>query len=289
MLSFIIPAHNEEHWIAKCLSSIRAAMQRIAEPYELIVVDDASNDATPKIAHQLFHDWQQPTDDQRPTTSASISQVVRDPHVVRGSDVVRGSPDPAQASTAGLQSFRILPVDLRRISAVRNAGARLATGDIFFFVDADTQANEPAIRAALAALRGGATGGGCAPEFTGPIPWWARLIISFSVMVARRIRLVGGCFQFCTRDAYDAIGGYDETLRAGEDMAFCYAIKKVGRFVVPGPTVVTSARKLNVVSPWQVISLLVTIMIRGPRYERPWIFDILYGDRAQAARKPTEV
>jgi glycosyltransferase involved in cell wall biosynthesis len=258
MLSFIIPAHNEEHWIANCLGSIHAAMQKIAEPYELIVVDDASTDATPQIVHQLFHDWQLATNDQRPTTNALIR------------------------------------VDLRKISAVRNAGARLATGDVFFFVDADTQANEPAIRAALAALRPGttghgATGGGCAPEFTGPIPWWARLIIRFSVMVARRIRLVGGCFQFCTRDAYDAIGGYDETLRAGEDMAFCYAIKKVGRFVVPGPTVITSARKLNVVGPWEIISLLVTILIRGPRYERPWIFDILYGDRAQAARKPTEV
>ena len=99
MLSFIIPAHNEEHWIAKCLSSIRAAMEQIAEPYELIVVDDASTDATPKIAQQLFHDWQRQTNDQGPTTNALISHVVR------------GSPDAAQASTAGLQSLRILPVD----------------------------------------------------------------------------------------------------------------------------------------------------------------------------------
>jgi hypothetical protein len=106
--------------------------------------------------------------------------------------------------------------------------------------------------------------------------------------VARLVRLVGGCFQFCTREAYNAIGGFDESLYAGEDMAFCQAIKKVGRFVVSAPTVVTSARKLKVVTPWEVIRLLVTIAIRGPRYESKWIFDILYGPRAQACRKPTD-
>jgi glycosyltransferase involved in cell wall biosynthesis len=238
MLSFVIPAHNEELWLPKCLSSIRSAMENIAEPYEVIVVDDASTDSTPEIAQQM--------------------------------------------------GARTLHVELRHIAAVRNAGARVASGDFLFFIDADTEANEPAIRAALEALRAGAAGGGCAPEFVGERPWWARIIIGFSVKAGRIMRLVGGCFQFCTRDAFNAIGGYDESLRAGEDMAFCYAIKKVGRFVVPRPTVVTSARKLKVVSAWEVISLLVTIAIRGPHYESSWIVDILYGPRAQASRNSNE-
>ena len=50
MISFIVPAHNEELWIGGCLDSIRAAMEKLAEPYEVIVVDDASTDATPRIA-----------------------------------------------------------------------------------------------------------------------------------------------------------------------------------------------------------------------------------------------
>src|SRR4051794_28251647 len=53
MLSFIIPAHNEERWIGKCLGSIREAMEEIAEPFEVIVVDDASTDATHQIAEQM--------------------------------------------------------------------------------------------------------------------------------------------------------------------------------------------------------------------------------------------
>src|SRR5262249_18968725 len=102
------------------------------------------------------------------------------------------------------------------------------------------------------------------------------------------IRWGGGCFVFCTRDAYNAIGGFSEELHAGEDIAFCQALKRIGRFVVPRPTVLSSARRLEVVGPWEVISLVFTIGIRGARYDSEWIPDILYGDRAEACRKPTE-
>ena len=52
MISFIVPAHNEELWIGRCLGSIRTTMEILAEPYEVIVVDDASTDATPQMARQ---------------------------------------------------------------------------------------------------------------------------------------------------------------------------------------------------------------------------------------------
>src|SRR5438105_487319 len=120
MISFIIPAHNEELWIGKCLLSISSTVQEIPEPHEVIVVDDASTDATPWIAQQM--------------------------------------------------GARVIHVAHRKISAVRNSGARAAGGEIFFFVDADTQVNQRAVRAALAALRCGAAGGGCAPQLDGPVP-----------------------------------------------------------------------------------------------------------------------
>jgi glycosyltransferase involved in cell wall biosynthesis len=50
MLSFIVPAYNEELELASTLETIRAAAFRVAQPYEIIVVDDASTDATPEIA-----------------------------------------------------------------------------------------------------------------------------------------------------------------------------------------------------------------------------------------------
>jgi glycosyltransferase involved in cell wall biosynthesis len=239
MLSFIVPAHNEERWIGSCLASIRTAMEKVAEPYEVIVVDDASTDSTRQIAEGM--------------------------------------------------GVRVIPAELRKISAVRNVGARVACGEMFFFVDADTQVNEDAIRAALDAIHAGAVGGGCVPDLDGTIPLWGRIIHLFACAAGRVIRLVGGCFVFCTRKAYEATGGFFESLYAGEDIAFVCALKKVGRFVVPKPTVMTSARKLDVAGPWQVIGLLVKIAVRGPNYDSKWVRDILYGKRAEDCRRITRI
>ena len=238
MLSFIVPAHNEELWIGKCLHSIRTTMEKVSAPYEVIVVDDASTDSTHQIARQM--------------------------------------------------GVRTLQVEHRKISAVRNTGARAACGEVFFFVDADTQVNERAVSAALAVLRAGAAGGGCVFDYDGPTPLWGRVILFFAVLAARLIRWVGGCFLFCTREAYHATGGFSESLYAGEDIAFVQALKKVGRFVVLKPKVVSSGRKLEVVGPWQVLGLMLIIAMRGARYESKWVLDILYGRRAQDCRRPVK-
>jgi glycosyltransferase involved in cell wall biosynthesis len=52
MISFIIPAYNEELEIASTLAAIRTAASHAAQPYEIIVVDDASTDTTSDIATQ---------------------------------------------------------------------------------------------------------------------------------------------------------------------------------------------------------------------------------------------
>src|SRR6266498_5360896 len=53
MISFIVPAHNEEFELSSTLAAIQAASSNAAQPYEIIVVDDASTDATPEIAAQV--------------------------------------------------------------------------------------------------------------------------------------------------------------------------------------------------------------------------------------------
>jgi glycosyltransferase involved in cell wall biosynthesis len=50
MLSFIVPAYNEEHELPGALAGIRAAAEASGQEFETIVVDDASTDATPDIA-----------------------------------------------------------------------------------------------------------------------------------------------------------------------------------------------------------------------------------------------
>ena len=50
MISFIVPAYNEEHELSSTLDAIHAAASEVDQPYEIVVVNDASTDATPEIA-----------------------------------------------------------------------------------------------------------------------------------------------------------------------------------------------------------------------------------------------
>jgi hypothetical protein len=134
---------------------------------------------------------------------------------------------------------------------------------VFFFIDADTLANAGAIRAGLRAIDRGAVGGGCVFRFDCPLPLWARLIYPVGVLAGRMMKVVGGCFLFCTREAFHAVGGFSERYFAGEEIAFIRLLKRQGRFVVPRETVITSGRKLNLVSAWKMLRLLFALAIRG--------------------------
>jgi len=53
MLSFIVPAHNEELELPGSLGAIRSAAEKAGWPFEIIVVDDSSTDGTISIALQF--------------------------------------------------------------------------------------------------------------------------------------------------------------------------------------------------------------------------------------------
>lgn len=230
LISFILPAHNEERHIAAAVSAARASGSASGDAFEVIVVDDSSTDETASLA--------------------------------------------AQAGA------RVVHVEYRHIAATRNAGARVAHGDVLFFVDADTLANAAAVRACLRELHRGAVGGGCVFTFDGVLPLWAKLLYPLAVILARTFKLAGGCFIFCTRDAFRATGGFPEQFFAAEELAFVKALKRVGRFAMPRPTVVTSGRKLRAYPAGAILALAWRWAIRGPTsfHSREGL-DLWYGAR----------
>src|SRR5258705_14016260 len=52
MISFIVPAYNEERLLEATLAALHAAGRAVGELYELVVVDDASTDRTALIAQR---------------------------------------------------------------------------------------------------------------------------------------------------------------------------------------------------------------------------------------------
>ena len=162
MISFVVPAHDEERLLGRTLDSIHAAARAVGQPYELIVVDDASTDGTSAVA------------------AAAGARVVR--------------------------------VEFRQIARTRNAGAREASGEILIFVDADTLVTAAVVQGSLDALERGAAGGGANVRFDGRLPLWARLVIPVLGAVMSSAKLAAGCYIFSSRDAFEKVGGFDETV-----------------------------------------------------------------------------
>jgi glycosyltransferase involved in cell wall biosynthesis len=50
VISFVVPAYNEEKYLRATLEAIHAAARALGESYEIVVADDASSDATAEIA-----------------------------------------------------------------------------------------------------------------------------------------------------------------------------------------------------------------------------------------------
>ncbi len=211
MLSFIVPAHNEEHEIAATLRAIAHAGSGHA--HEIIVVDDASTDATAEIARSF--------------------------------------------------GARVVPVELRQIGAVRNAGARVARGETVFFVDADTRIAPEHVTAALSALDAGAVGGSARVAMDGELPLWARIFLRVFSVFYFGAKLGVGAFLFMRRADFEKAGGFDEQYFAGEEIYLTVALKQLGPFVILPQPIVTSARKVRMHGPRVVLRESFLIMWRG--------------------------
>lgn len=181
--------------------------------HEIVVADDASDDATGEIA-QAFG-----------------AQVVREHH--------------------------------RQIAATRNAGARTATGNLLIFVDADTLVTEELVRETYEAFQAGAVGGGARVKFDGRLPFWARVMLIPLVRLYILFKLAPGCFLFCTREAFESTGGFNEQMFAGEETDMTLRLHKLGRFVITKSHVITSARKVRDHSAGEIAGVLFRSLIRG--------------------------
>ena len=234
LLSFIVPAFNEETVLGETLRSLDAAARRVGEPFEVIVVDDASTDDTAAIART--HD------------------------------------------------ATVLCVELHRISAVRNAGARIARGELLVFVDADTLVPADTLTQMLASVQRGAIGGGARVSLDEHgLSRTARALAGFACALLYRLRIAGGCFIFARREAFDAVGGFDERYFASEEIHLARALKKRGRFAMLPAAVMSSGRKLRLFRGWPLVRQMLRLAWGGlPGLRRREGLEFWYDGRREA-------
>lgn len=126
-----------------------------------------------------------------------------------------------------------------------NTGTAHATGDVLWFVHADTRVDPAALgqlRTALADPR--VVGGGCALRFDRNTPA-LRLLGWSSTQRARRLHHVfGDQAMFVRRSVFDALGGFPD-LPLMEDLELSRRLHRAGRLVVLPAACTASARRFE--------------------------------------------
>ena len=153
---------------------------------------------------------------------------------------------------------------VNQISKSRNAGASAANTEQLIFVDADTSVSAKLILAALNALNDGVVGGGARVEID-IAHRGGEFATGLWNKFAGFAKYAAGCFLFCRKDAFDAVGGFSEKVYASEEIWLTRGLKKWGKlkgrsFVVLDLSVVTSARKLEWLSTFAMLKQMAVIM-----------------------------
>ena len=133
----------------------------------------------------------------------------------------------ATAELAAAWGCRVVHVPERRIAAARNGGARNARGEVLMFVDADSRVHPETFTAVDEALaRPGVVGGATGVTLE---RWSLGLAVTYIAFLP--LVLLTGMdtgVVFCRRADFELIGGYDERLDFAEDVAFLWALRKLG-------------------------------------------------------------
>ena len=217
-----------------------------------------------------------------PATLASIREAMA--AVPREGEIVvcdNNSTD-GTAAAARAAGARVVFEPHNQIARARNTGGRAALGEWLVFVDADTTIPSPLLREALALLESGsAAGGGSLFLMEGAEGGAAGRMVRLWTWISRRFRLAAGSFLFVRRDAFDAVGGFPETMYAGEEVVFSMAVRRWGRarglpfLVLEDHPVRTSGRKLRWFSHGTLLAtfLLMTLcpwLARSRAFCRIW-------------------
>ena len=213
LLSFVVPAWNEEDYIASTIKSIQSASKEYA--HEIIVVNDNSDDATAEIARSL--------------------------------------------------GVTLIDVNHRHIAATRNSGAAIAKGIHIVFVDADTVVYESVVDETVSVLNNGYVAGSSFPTFDGKLPLIAIFLTPFVKYLFLLMRFGAGAYIFCTKEAFDAVGGFNEKFFAAEEVHLSKALHKEGKFKTLRSHVLTSGRKFRTHSAFQIVTTLFLVGIPGIR------------------------
>lgn len=154
---------------------------------------------------------------------------------------------------------RVVSVPEHNIARVRNAGAGAASGDVLVFLDADTAVPESLLGRIAEVMGGPACLGGAVDTDYRPAQFLMKVYVRMWRLLGQCLGIAQGALQFCRRDAFSALGGYDESMYMGEDVDFYWRLGKLakarGQHVryLRDVRVVPSCRRYDQWSTWRIL------------------------------------
>jgi rSAM/selenodomain-associated transferase 2 len=171
------------------------------------------------------------------------------------------SPD-GTAAAARQAGARVVQCSRKGRATQLNCGARHATGDILYFLHADTYPPVGFNQEIRAAVKQG-SGAGCYRLAFDHPSWFLKVNAWFTRFSLELFRF-GDQSLFARRELFSQIGGYREDMLVLEDQEITRRLRRVAPFqILPGP-IVTSARKYRENGVWRLQSIyyLITMLHR---------------------------
>lgn len=136
---------------------------------------------------------------------------------------------------------KVYNVKFRNVSAVRNYGAKHATGDILVFIDADSTMAPNLLKEIETAINHGYVGGVTKTYSSENI--WKADVLWHTGNFFRHFFLAGSGLIFCRKNIFPR---YDETRKLAEDTHLLLALKKKGKLkYLTNSYIKTSSRRLE--------------------------------------------
>lgn len=145
------------------------------------------------------------------------------------------------------------------IARVRNAGASASKGDVLVFVDADTIVPEQLLWRINEVMTSPACFGGAVDTNSRPSKTLVSTYLKLWKVVGRLAGMAQGATQFCRRDVFVSLNGYDESIYLGEDVEFHWRMKRIAKrqnarvSLIEDIQVIPSARRFDQWPLWRTL------------------------------------
>jgi glycosyltransferase involved in cell wall biosynthesis len=145
------------------------------------------------------------------------------------------------------------------VATVRNAGASFAKGKVLVFIDADTIVPEELLWRINERMTSPSCFGGAVDTDYRPAKTSVKIYLQLWRIPGKLAGMAQGATQFCRREVYASLLGYDESLYMGEDVDFHWRMKQLAKrhnghvCFIEDIQVVPSTRRFDQWSFWRTL------------------------------------